>query len=40
MSARTRAEVDDVIRAANGLLVMFDDQHRVAEIAERHKRVQ
>ena len=32
-------DVDDVIRDANGLFVVLDDQHRVAEIAQAHQRV-
>ena len=34
MDAGAGAEVDDVVGSVNGLLVVLDDDHRVAEIAE------
>ena len=35
--ARTRAEIHDVIGAADGFFVVLDDEDRVAEIAQRFK---
>ena len=34
------AEVDDVVCAADGFLIVLDDEHGVAEIAERFERVE
>ena len=38
--ARPGAEVDDVLGAANGLLVVLDHHHRVALCAERAQRIE
>ena len=32
--ARARPDVDDVVGDADGLLVVLDDDHRVAEVAQ------
>ena len=32
-------DVDDVVGDADGLLVVLDDEHRVAEVAQAHERV-
>ncbi len=40
MASRARAKIDDVIGATNRVFVVFDDQHRVAEVAQRLQRVQ
>jgi hypothetical protein len=37
--ARRRADVNHVIGAANRLLVVFDDEHRVAEVAQGAERL-
>ena len=34
MRARSRAEVNDVVRASNGLLVVLDDEDCVAEVSK------
>ncbi len=34
------AEVDDVVGAADRVLVVLDDDHRVAEVAQPHQRVE
>ena len=34
------ADVDDVIGAADGVLVVLDDDHRVADVAQLHQRLQ
>ena len=39
MLAGTRTDVDDPVGFANGLLVVLDDQHRVAEVAQSQQRV-
>ncbi len=36
MLPRARPDVDDVVGDADGLFVVLDDDHRVAEIAETH----
>ena len=36
---RARADVDDVVGDADGLLVVLDDDHGVAEVAQPHHRV-
>ena len=33
---RARADVDDVVGDADGLLVVLDDDHGVAEVAQPH----
>src|SRR5205085_155211 len=38
VSSRERAEVDDVIGVFDGFLIVFDNEHRVAEIAKRVQR--
>ena len=38
MHARRRADVDDVVGGANRLFVVFDDEHGVAEVAQRAER--
>ena len=40
MTASARTKIDDVIRAANRVLVMLDHQHRVAQIAQRFQSFQ
>ena len=40
MNTGTRAYVDDVVGAADGILVVFHDQHGVAEIAQMDQRFQ
>ena len=35
-----RAEVDDVIGLADGVFVVLDDEHGVAEVAQPHQRVE
>src|SRR5690349_9688078 len=37
MRTRPGSEIDDVISAANSLLVVFDHEYRVTEIAQRRK---
>ena len=37
--ARARADVDDVVGDPDRLLVVLDDDHRVAEVAQAHQRV-
>src|SRR6266852_1763228 len=37
MSSSVRADVDHVVRRADGFLVVFDDDQRVADIAQREK---
>ena len=37
---RSRADVDDVVGCSNGLLVVLDDQHRVAQVAQAQQRVE
>ena len=37
--ARARADVDDVVGDADGLLVVLDDDHGVAEVAQADQRV-
>ena len=37
--ARARADVDDVVGDADRLLVVLDDDHGVAEVAQPHQRV-
>ena len=39
MRAGARPEVNDMVRAPHGRLVMFDDDHRIAAISERYERV-
>src|SRR6185312_17013699 len=34
MNARARADVEDVVGGADGVLVMLDHNHRVAEVAQ------
>src|SRR6476660_8618947 len=34
MNARARADVEDVVSGPDGVLVMFDHNHRVAEVAQ------
>ena len=36
---RAGADVDDVVGDADRLLVVLDDDHRVAEVAQPHERV-
>ena len=36
--AGARAEIDDVIGAANGFFVVLDDEHGIAQIAQRFER--
>ncbi len=40
VTAGARAEIDDVIGAANRVLVMLDHQHGVAQVAQRFQRLQ
>jgi hypothetical protein len=40
MDARARAEVDDVVGGADRVLVMLDDDHGVAEIAQAFQRLE
>ena len=37
--ARAGADVDDVVGDPDGLLVVLDDDHRVAEVAQAHQGV-
>ena len=37
--ARAGADVDDVVGDLDGVLVVLDDEHRVAEVAQAHERV-
>ncbi len=37
---RARPEVDDVVRLPDRVLVVLDDDHRVAEVAQAHERVE
>ena len=37
--ARARADVDDVVGDPDRLLVVLDDEHGVAEVAQAHERV-
>ena len=39
MRAGAGPEIDNVVRASDGFFVVLDDQDRVAEIAQRRKRV-
>ena len=34
MDTRAGADIDDVIRIADGILVMFHDQYRIAQVAQ------
>ena len=38
MYARTGADIDDVIGAMNGVFVMLDDDHRIADVAQAFQR--
>ena len=38
MDAGARADIDDIVGAADRILVMLDDDHRVAEIAQMDER--
>ena len=40
MLARARSQVNHVVGAADGLLVVLDDQHGVAQVAQRFQRFQ
>ena len=40
MHARTGADVDDVVGAADGVLVVLDDDHGVADVAQLLERLQ
>src|SRR5437879_1910383 len=40
MHTRARTKVNDVIGATNGVFIVLDDQHRVAEIAQAFQRLQ
>ena len=40
MDARTRTDIDNIIGVANGILIVFDDDHRIAKIPEPPQRAE
>ena len=40
MTSRTGTKIDDIVGAANGVLIVLDHQHRIAQIAQRLQGVQ
>jgi len=40
MPSRAGAEIDDIVRAANGLFIVLHDQHGVAQVAQVFERSQ